>query len=124
MRKGGEKQMKRILFVLIALLTVFAFASAGVAAEKKAAAKSEVTKVTGAVTVYIAAKQAEKMPGTISVKDTKGKDWSFDVLPETKINGEVVRGVTATVNFKKDAGKMIANSITVVAVKKPAAPKK
>ena len=115
--------MKRCLFVLIALLTVFAFASGAVAAEKKAAAKSEVTKVTGSVTAYIAAKQAEKMPGTISVKDAKGTDWSFDVLPETKINGEVARGVTATVNFKKDAGKMIASSITVVAVKKPAAPK-
>ena len=116
--------MKRTLFVLIALLTVLAFASGAVAAEKKATAKSEVTKVTGAVTAYIAAKQAEKMPGTISVKDAKGKDWSFDVLPETKITGEFARCTTATVNFKKDAGKMIANSITVDAVKKPAAPKK
>jgi len=112
--------MKRFLFVLIALLTVFAFASGAVAAEKKDAAKSEVTKVTGAVTAYVAARQAEKMPGTITVKDAKGNDWSFDVLPDTKIKGEVARGVTATVNFKKEAGKMIASTITVVAVKKPA----
>jgi hypothetical protein len=112
--------MKRFLFVLIALLTLFAFGTGAIAAEKKAAAKSEVTKVTGAVTAYIAAKQAEKMPGTITVKDAKGTDWSFDVLPETKITGEVTRGATATVNYKKDAGKMIANSIAVVAVKKPA----
>ncbi|MGE5839577.1 MAG: hypothetical protein ACM34H_06550 [Deltaproteobacteria bacterium] len=115
--------MKRLLFIGIALLTVLAFAGGSLAAEKKAAAKSEVTKVTGAVTTYIAAKQAEKMPGTISVKDAKGTDWSFDVLPDTKITGEVTRGVTATVNFKKEAGKMIANSITVAAVKKPAAKK-
>jgi len=54
------------------------------------------------------------------VKDAKGNDWSFDVLPDTKIKGEVARGVTATVNFKKEAGKMIASAITVVAVKKPA----
>lgn len=115
--------MRRLLFVLIALITVFAFASGAVAAEKKAAAKSEVTKVTGPVTTYIAAKQADRMPGTISVRDAKGKEWIFDVPPDAKITGEVARGVTATVNFKKDAGKMIANSITVVAVKKPAAPK-
>lgn len=111
--------MKRFLFVLIALLMVFAFASGAVAAEKKGA-KSEVTKVTGAVTAYIAAKQAEKMAGTISVKDAKGTDWSFDVPPDAKITGEVTRGVTATVNFKKEASKMIASSITVVAVKKSA----
>ena len=116
--------MKRFLFVLIALLTVFAFASGAVAAEKKAAAKSEVTKVTGAVTAYIAARQAEKMAGTITVKDAKGNDWSFDVPPDTKITGGVTRGVTATVNFKKEASKMIASSITVIAVKKPAASKK
>ncbi len=115
--------MKRFLFVLIALLTVFAFCTGAVAAEKKAAAKSEVTKVTGAVTAYIAARQAEKMAGTITVKDAKGNDWSFDVPPDTKLKGEVARGVTATVNFKKEAGKMIASSITVIAVKKPAAPK-
>ena len=115
--------MKRFLLVLMALLTVFAFASGVVAAEKKAAAKSEVTKVTGAVTAYIAARQAERMAGTITVKDAKGNDWSFDVPPDTKITGEVTRGVTATVNYKKEGGKMIASTITVIAVKKPAAPK-
>jgi hypothetical protein len=114
--------MKRSLFVLIALLTVFAFASGAMAAEK-AAAKSEVTKVTGVVTAYVAAKQADKMPGTISVKDAKDKEWSFDVLPETKITGDVARGVTATVNYKKEGSKLVANSITVAAVKKPAAKK-
>jgi hypothetical protein len=117
--------MKRFWFVLIALLTLFAFCAGAVAAEKKAAAKSEVTKVTGAVTAYIAARQAEKMPGTITVKDAKGTDWSFDVPPDAKITGELTKGVNATVNFKKESGnKMVASSITVVAVKKPAAPKK
>ena len=114
--------MKKVLFVLIALLAVFAFTTGAVAAEKKAT-KPEVTKVTGAVTVYIAAGQAEKTVGTVAVKDAKGKNWSFDVPPDTKITGEVTRGATATVAFKKDDGKMIATSITVVAVKKPAASK-
>lgn len=114
--------MKRFLFVLTALLAVLAFGTGAVAAEKKAT-KSEVTKVTGAVTAYVAARQAEKMPGTISVKDAKGNDWSFDVPPDIKITGEVTRGVMATVNYKKEGGKMIASSIAVIAVKKPAAPK-
>jgi hypothetical protein len=114
--------MKKFLFVLIALLTVFAFATGAVAAEKKTT-KPAVTKVTGAVTVYIAAGQAEKSTGTVAVKDAKGKNWSFDVPPDTKITGEVTRGATVTVTGKKEGGKMITTSITVIAVKVPAAPK-
>jgi ABC-type oligopeptide transport system substrate-binding subunit len=114
--------MKKFLFVLIALLTVFAFATGAVAAEKKATAP-QAGKVTGAVTAYIAANQADKSAGTISVKDAKGKNWAFDVLPDTKIKGEVTKGATATVAYKKEGGKTSATSITVIAVKKPAAPK-
>jgi hypothetical protein len=114
--------MKKFLFVLIALLTVFAFATGAVAAEKKATAP-QAGKVTGAVTAYIAANQADKSAGTISVKDAKGKNWAFDVLPDTKIKGEVTKGATATVAYKTESGKMIATSITVIAVKKPATPK-
>jgi hypothetical protein len=35
----------------------------------------------------------------------------------------VTKGATATVAYKTESGKMIATSITVIAVKKPAAPK-
>jgi len=114
--------MKRFLFVLIALLAVFAFATGAVAAEKKATTP-QAGKVTGAVTAYIAASQADKIAGTISVKDAKGKSWAFEVLPDTKITGEVTKGATATVAYKKEGGKTTASSITVIAVKKPAAPK-
>jgi hypothetical protein len=114
--------MKKILFVLIALLTVFAFAAGAIAAEKKAPAP-QAGKVSGTVTVYIAANQADKIAGTISVKDAKDKVWAFDVLADTKITGEVKKDAKVTVAYKKDGGKTSASSITVTAVKKPAAPK-
>ena len=114
--------MKKLLFVLIALLAVFAFATGAMAAEKKTT-KPEVTKVTGAVTVYIAAGQADKSTGTVAVKDAKGKDWSFDLPSDTKIKGEATKGSTATVAYKKEGGKTTASSINVIGVKKPAAPK-
>ena len=114
--------MKKVLFLLIALLTVFAFATGAVAAEKKATAP-QAGKVTGAVTAYIAANQADKSAGTISGKDAKGKNWAFDVLPDTKITGEVKKDAKVTVAYKKEGGKTTATSITVIAVKKPAAPK-
>jgi cytochrome c1 len=115
--------MKKLLFVLIALLAVFALVVGAVAAEKKAAVP-KTGKVTGTVTVYIAANQIEKRAGTISVKDAKGKKWTFDVLPDTKITGEVVRDAKVTVAYKTEGGKTTASSITLIAVKKPAAPKK
>jgi hypothetical protein len=114
--------MKKFLFILIALLAVFAFATGAVAAEKKATAPL-AGKITGAVIAYIAANQADKSAGTISVKDAKEKNWAFDVLPDTKITGEVTKGATATVAYKKEGGKTTASSINVIAVKKPAAPK-
>jgi hypothetical protein len=114
--------MKKFLFVLIALLTVFAFASGALAAEKKTT-KPQATLVSGTVTAYLAAGQADKSTGMIAVKDAKGKDWSFDLPSDTKIKGEATKGSTATVAYKTESGKMIATSITVIAVKKPAAPK-
>ena len=114
--------MKKFLFVLIALLTVFAFASGALASEKKTTAP-QAGKVSGTVTVYIAANLADKTAGTISVKDAKDKIWAFDVLPDTKITGEVKKDAKVTVAYKKEGGKTTAASITVIAVKKPAAPK-
>ena len=112
--------MKGFLFGLIAFLTVLAFATGAMVAEKKAS-QPEVVKVTGAVTVYIAPSQADWSTGTLTVKDSKGKNWTFDVPPDTKIKGELTRGATATVNCKKEAGKMVATSIGVIPAKKSAA---
>jgi hypothetical protein len=109
--------MKKFLFVLIALFTVFAFASGAVAAEKKAAAP-QTGKVTGTVTAYFAANPVEKRAGTISVKDAKAKKWTFDVLPDTKIAGEVKTDTKVTVAYKKEGGKMIATAVSVAAAKK------
>jgi hypothetical protein len=114
--------MKKFLFVLIALLAVFAFVTGTMAAEKKATAP-QAGKVTGMVTAYLAASQADKTAGTISVKDAKAKNWAFDVLPDTKITGEVKKDAKVTVAYKKEGGKTTATSIAVVAVKKPAPPK-
>ena len=113
--------MKKVLFVLIALVTVVAFATGAVAAEKKAT-KPQAGKVSGTVTVYVAANQADKLAGTISVKDAKDKKWSFDVLPETKITGEVARGAKATVTYKKEGGKMVATAVSAAAKKKSSKP--
>ena len=57
------------------------------------------------------------------MKDSKDKIWAFDVLPDTKITGEVKKDAKVTVAYKKEGGKTTATSITVIAVKKPAAPK-
>jgi hypothetical protein len=114
--------MRKLLLVLIALLAVFAFAAGAVAAEKKAPAV-QTGKVTGTVTVYIAANQVNRTAGTISVKDAKDKVSTFDVLLDTKINGEVAKDVKVTVAYKKEGGKTSATSVTAIAVKKPAAPK-
>ncbi|OGP68483.1 MAG: hypothetical protein A2170_01620 [Deltaproteobacteria bacterium RBG_13_53_10] len=115
--------MKRLLFVLIVLFTVVAFAAGAVAAEKKAT-KPPVTSVSGTASTYIPPIKMSQTPGTISVKDAKDKDWTFDVPADAKITGEVKRGDKVKVTYKTEASKMTATSITLIAVKKPAAPKK
>ena len=114
--------MRKLLLVLVAILTVFAFATGAVAAEKKAPAV-QTGKVTGTVTVYIPVNQQDKTPGTISVKDAKDKVWTCDVVPDTKITGEVKKDAKVTVAYKKEGGKTTATSVAAIAVKKPAAPK-
>ena len=113
--------MKKFLFVLIALLTVFAFATGALAAEKKTT-KPEATLVSGTVTAYLAAGLADKSTGMIAVKDEKGKDWSFDLPSDTKIKGEVTKGSKAIVAYKRESGKMIATAVSVAAEKKASKP--
>ena len=134
--------MKKALVVLVALLTMVAFASGVMAqgqktekpaapAPEKAAPAPEKPKpaaekskgksgapkpVKGTVVAYEAGKMIE-----VKVKD---KEMKFDIAADAKVKGEVKEGAKATVGYKKDGDKMIATSISVQAPKKGAPPKK
>jgi hypothetical protein len=126
--------MKKVFVVMIALLTMVAFASSVMAQapakpapapapapEKKApekakADKPKAMKATGVVAGY----EAGKM---IKVKG-KDKEMAFDVTGDTKVKGEVKDGAKVTVMYKKDGDKMTATSISVAAEKKKAPEKK
>jgi hypothetical protein len=132
--------MKKLFVIMIALLTMVAFASSVMAQapakpaepakpapapapapEKKApekakADKSKAMKATGMVAGY----EAGKM---IKVKG-KDKEMAFDVTGDTKVKGEVKDGAKVTVMYKKDGDKMTATSISVAAEKKKASEKK
>ena len=130
--------MKRALVVMVALLAMVAFVSgvmaqapattekpaapapekaapapekAKPAAEKPKTEKSKSMKFTGAVAGY----EAGKM---ITVKGSKNKEMTFDVMGDTKMKGEVKEGAKVTVTYKKDGDKMIATAIAVSKGKK------
>jgi len=122
--------MKKVFVVMIALLTMVAFASSVMAqapakpaepakpaapAEKPKAEKKETPKAMKA-TGTVAGYEAGKM---IKVKG-KDKETTFGVTGDTKVKGEVKGGAKVTVMYKKDGDKMVATSITVAAEKKPA----
>jgi Cu/Ag efflux protein CusF len=122
--------MKKILVVLVSLLTMVAFASTVMAqtpaapapaAEKAAPAAPEKPKAetkkapkdmkaTGTVAGY----EAGKM---LKVKG-KDKEMAFDVTGDTKVKGEIKDGAKVTVMYKKDGDKMVATSISGPAAKK------
>ena len=125
--------MKKLFVIMIAMLTMVAFAGSVMAqtpakpAEpaKPAAAPAEKPKTdkpkaapkamnfSGAVSGF----EAGKM---IKVKG-KDKEMTFDVTGDTKIGkGEVKEGANVRVTYKKDGDKMIATAINVLAEKKPA----
>jgi Na+-transporting methylmalonyl-CoA/oxaloacetate decarboxylase gamma subunit len=128
--------MKRILILMVALLTLLAFAG-GVMAQapaktekpaasapekaapapvpKPAAQKTKALKATGNVAVY----EAGKM---ISVK-VKDKEMNFDIAADAKVKGEIKKGAKVTVMYKKDGDTMVAISISGPKPKKEA-PKK
>jgi Cu/Ag efflux protein CusF len=129
--------MKKLFVVMIALLTIVAFASSVMAQapakpaepaakpapapEKKAPEKAKTEKpktmkTSGVVATY----EAGKM---IKVKG-KDKEMTFDVTGDTKVKGEVKDGAKVTVMYKKDGDKMVATSISVAAEKKKAPEKK
>jgi hypothetical protein len=128
--------MKRILVLVVVLLTMVAFASTALAqapaktaapekaapapapkpaAEKPKAEKPKALKATGAVAAYEAGK-------TIAVK-VKDKEMKFNIAADAKVKGEIKEGAKVTVMYKKDGDKMVATSISVPAPKKEA-PKK
>jgi uncharacterized protein YxeA len=121
--------MKKILTVLVVLLTLVAFSSGVMAqapakpaapaatdkpkvespkAEKKEA--PQTTEVSGTVAAYEAGK-------TIKVKG-QDKEMTFEITGDTKVNGEVKVGAKATVMYKKVGDKMIATAITIATEKK------
>lgn len=129
--------MKRILILMVALLTLVAFAGGVMAqapaktekpaapapekaapapAPKPAAEKPKALKATGAVTAY----EAGKM---IAVK-VKDKEMKFDIAADAKVQGEVKDGAKVTVMYKKEGDKMVATSISGPKPKKEAPPKK
>jgi hypothetical protein len=122
--------MKKVFVIVIALLTMVAFASSVMAqapakpaepakpaapAEKPKTEKKEAPKATKAMGT-VAGYEAGKM---IKVKG-KDKETTFGVTGDTKVKGEVKDGAKVTVMYKKDGDKMVATSITVAAEKKPA----
>jgi hypothetical protein len=138
-----DKDMKRALVIVIALLVTVAFAGGAIAqapakTEKPAAApekaapekmkpmekakeakpkEAKAMKASGTVAAY----EAGKM---IKVKGPKDKEWTFDVTGDTKMKGDVKEGAKVTVMYKKEGDKMVANSISVAPpAKKKAAPK-
>ena len=122
--------MKRILILMVALLTIVAFAGgvmaqapaktdkpAAPAPEKAAPAPApKPLKATGTVAAY----EAGKM---ISAK-VKDKEMKFDIAADAKVTGEIKKGAKVTVMYKKDGDKMVATSISGPKPKKEAPPKK
>lgn len=124
--------MKKNLIILVALLTMAAFAGGAMAQgqtkptapaateklatpaiDKPKAEKKEATKAmeaTGTVAAYEVGK-------VIKVKD-KNKEMAFDLTADTQVRGEVKEGANVTVMFKKDGDKMVATAINVSTEKK------
>ena len=129
--------MKKNLVLLVALLTMTAFAGsvmaqghtkpvAPAATEKPAAPAAEKPKATEPKAEMKEVTKAMKASGTVAayeagkvikVKD-KDKEMVFDVTGNTQVKGEVKDGANVTVMFKKDGDKMVATAITVAAGKK------
>jgi uncharacterized iron-regulated membrane protein len=136
--------MKRVLVLVVALLTMLAFASgvmaqapaktekpaatapekaapapAPKAAAEKAKPKADKPKVLKGATVAA----YDAMGKTIAVK-MKDKEMKFDIAADAKVKGEIKEGAKVTVMYKKDGDKMVATSISGPTPKKaPPKPK-
>ena len=121
--------MKKILTVLVVLLTIVAFSSGAMAqapAKPAAPAATDKPKVESPKTEKKESSQATEVSGTVAAYEAgktikvKGKDkeTTFEITGDTKVNGEVKVGAKATVMYKKVGDKMIATVITVATEKK------
>ena len=128
--------MKKALIVLVALLTMVAFATSVMAQEKKpapapaapekapapekAAPKAKAAKAmkfAGMVSAYDAAAKTLKVKG-------KEKEMEFAIADDAKIKGEVKDGAKVMVSYKKDGEKNVATAIAVASAKKAKGEKK
>ncbi len=124
--------MKRVLVVLVALLTMAAFVGGVVAQEKKegpvaspapektapkAPKEGKALKLTGTVTAYDATAK------TLMVKGKK-KETEFSIADNAKIKGHVKEGARVVVQYKKEGDQKVATSISTVKAKKGKAAKK
>jgi Cu/Ag efflux protein CusF len=133
--------MKKILILMVALLTLIAFTGGAVAqapakTEKPAAAPEKAAPAPAAEKPKVEkpkAVKSMKASGTvaayeegkmITVKGAKNKEWTFDVTPDTKLKGEIKEGAKVTVTYKKEGNKMVASAISVAKAKKKTASKK
>jgi len=101
--------MKKILFAMIALFTMLVFISVAPAAAKKSA-KTKTMKASGMVSAYETGK-------TITVKDAKGKEMTFEIAADAKVSEGIKDGAKVKVTYHKVEKKMVANSISIVAAK-------
>jgi len=122
--------MKRFLVLVVALLTMVAFASTALAQapaktaapEKaapapapKAAAEKAKPKAPKPIEGVVAAYEA----GTMIKVKAKDKEWTFEATANTKATGEIKEGAKVKVAYKKEGEKMIATTITGPKTKPP-----
>jgi len=98
--------MKKIFIVMVALFTMLVFVSVASASGEKSA-KSKTMKASGIVSAYEAGK-------TITVKEAKGKEMTFEIAADAKVSEEVKDGAKVKVTYHKVEEKLVANSISIV----------
>ena len=116
------EKMLRILSVGVALLAMVVFAGGAFAQEKKEvtpapAVEKPMAKEAKSMKAYgtVASYEAGKM---IKVKGAKEKEWTFDVGPNAKIQGEIKEGARVGVRYMKEGDKLVATSIYLAHAKK------
>ena len=99
-------------FVVAFILSFFLIlATAGVAsavptAKASAVAGAETQAVSGTVT---------SVSDTSLVVNSEGKEVTFELRPDTQIEGKVAQGAKVTVEYRVEEGKNIAVRVTVSA---------
>ena len=109
--------MKKLFFVMLALLAMVAFVGGVSAAEK-------VSTIHGKVDAYEPGKMLKLNSGYTGSVDFSSDEpkpevapgeWVFKITPNTKVTGDIEKGSKVTVKY---TGKMGAGEMTAVSVKK------